>query len=379
MTLILNGTDNSATTPAVTGTDTDTGIYYPTSNQVAIATAGTQAMLVDASQNVTFAQAANLPNTFGFKNRIINGAMVIDQRNAGAATANTISGYVVDRWQVVQSPTTGKVVGQQNAGSVTPPVGFNNYYGITSQSAFSIVAGSVYTFIQAIEGFNFADMAWGTANAKTITLSFQVYSSLTGTFGGSLGNGSSFNRSYPFTYTISTANTWTTISITIAGDTTGTWAGATNGIGVYVNFGLGVGSTYSGTAGAWAAADYRSATGATSVVGTNGATFYITGAQLEKGSTATSFDYLDYGRSLIQCQRYFEKSVGAIGGSSGSTITGRCQWFFKVEKRATPTIVQGAGSASAGVDTTSTQLYGIYRDSGNQPVIGSGSTADSEL
>jgi len=165
----------------------------------------------------------------------------------------------------------------------------------------------------------------------------------------------------------------------IAGDTTGTWAGATNGIGVYVNFGLGVGSTYSGTAGAWAAADYRSATGATSVVGTNGATFYITGAQLEKGSTATSFDYLDYGRSLIQCQRYFEKSVGAIGGSSGSTITGRCQWFFKVEKRATPTIVQGAGSASAGVDTTSTQLYGIYRDSGNQPVIGSGSTADSEL
>ena len=288
----------------------------------------------------------------GFKNRIINGAMVIDQRNAGAATANTISGYVVDRWQLVQSPTTGKVVGQQNAGSVTPPVGFNNYYGITSQSAFSIVAGSVYTFIQPIEGFNFADMAWGTANAKTITLSFQVYSSLTGTFGGSLGNGSSFNRSYPFTYTISSANTWTTISITIAGDTSGTWAGATNGIGVYVNFGLGVGSTFSGTAGAWAGADYRSATGATSVVGTNGATFYITGVQLEKGSTATSFDYRPIGTELALCQRYYYKISGNTQYTrfghgfcgAGSTTNLYATVIFPVSMRAAPTSVDTAGS-----------------------------------
>ena len=298
--------------------------------------------------SIVFADGSvNSSGFIGHRNRIINGAMVIDQRNAGAATTNTISGYVVDRWQVVQSPTTGKVVGQQNAGAVTPPVGFNNYFGITSQSAFSIVAGSIYTFIQAIEGFNFADMAWGTANAKTITLSFQVYSSLTGTFGGSLGNGSSFNRSYPFTYTISSANTWTTISITIAGDTTGTWAGATNGIGVYVNFGLGVGSTYSGTAGAWAAADYRSATGATSVVGTNGATFYITGVQLERGSTASSFEYRSYGAELALCQRYYEKSyaIGTTAGTVAGTnsmqgIRGNGMFIskvmYKVTKRATP-------------------------------------------
>jgi hypothetical protein len=255
------------------------------------------------------------------KNRIINGAMVIDQRNAGAATANTISGYTIDRWQVVQSPTTGKVIGQQNAGSVTPPTGFNNYYGITSQSAFSIVAGSIYTFIQAIEGFNFADLGWGTASAATATLSFWVRSSLTGTFGGSLGNGSSFNRSYPFTYTISSANTWEYKTITIVGDTTGTWAGATNGVGVYVNFGLGVGSTYSGTAGAWAAGDYRSATGGTSVVGTNGATFYITGVQLEKGSTATSFDVRSYGTEFGLCQRYFQKFLSQGGEVSVSTAS----------------------------------------------------------
>jgi len=311
---ISAGTTSS--TGLVATADTTGALVLQTNN-------GTTALTLDTSQNATFAGYANLPNTFGFKNRIINGAMVIDQRNAGAATANTISGYTVDRWQVVQYPTTGKVVGQQNAGSVTPPVGFNNYFGITSQSAFSIVAGSIYTFIQAIEGFNFADMAWGTANAQTVTLSFRVYSSLTGTFGGSLGNGSSFNRSYPFTYTISSANTWTTISITIAGDTTGTWAGATNGVGVYVNFGLGVGSTFSGTAGAWAAGDYRSATGATSVVGTSGATFYITGVQLEKGSTATSFDYRPYGTELALCQRYCP-AWSVSGASSNFPFAGQC-------------------------------------------------------
>ena len=336
----------------------------------------------------------NASSNFGFKNRIINGAMVIDQRNSGAATANTISGYVVDRWQVVQSPTTGKVVGQQNAGVVTPPTGFNNYFGITSQSAFSIVAGSVYTFIQPIEGFNFADMAWGTANAQTCTLSFWVRSSLTGTFGGSLGNGSSFNRSYPFTYTISSANTWEQKTITIAGDTTGTWAGATNGIGVYVNFGLGVGSTFSGTAGAWAAGDLRSATGATSVVGTNGATFYITGVQLEKGSTATSFDYRPFGTELALCQRYYEKTLSqgttsSTGQTSGaliaiamSTTQMAAQWTFKQTKRTTPTLTlssfngtSGAwASNSSNADFTVTQPWGVG-DNGFARLDSTGMTA----
>jgi len=345
--------------------------------------------------SIVFADGSvNSSGFIGHRNRIINGAMVFDQRNAGAATTNTISGYVVDRWQVVQSPTTGKVVGQQNAGAVTPPVGFNNYFGITSQSAFSIVAGSIYTFIQPIEGFNFADMAWGTANAKTITLSFQVYSSLTGTFGGSLGNGSSFNRSYPFTYTISTANTWTAISITIAGDTTGTWVGATNGIGVYVNFGLGVGSTYSGTAGAWAAADYRSATGATSVVGTNGATFYITGVQLERGSTASSFEYRSYGAELALCQRYFYKTnsadtlrLGGLWGSVYASTAGNISGTFPVPMRVAPTTqsrggtfdtfyMSGITSGSSGsfssptVSTTmiSTEVSGLSASSVGQPI-----------
>lgn len=279
-----------------------------------------------------------------FKNRIINGAMTIDQRNAGASVS--ASGYTIDRWQTVQT-TAGKLTSQQQTSVV--PVGFTYAEKITSTSAYSVTSGDVFTFIQAIEGYNVADLGWGTANAKTVTLSFQVYSSLTGTFGGSIGNGTSFNRSYPFTYSIPVANTWTTISITIVGDTTGTWD-KTNGNGMYVNFGLGVGSTFSGTAGVWASADYRSATGATSVVGTNGATFYITGVQLEKGTQATSFEYRQYGQELALCQRYFAKSYDTNTAVGTATRNGMVNWnwqnlsnfgvvtiYLPVRMRAAPT------------------------------------------
>jgi hypothetical protein len=283
----------------------------------------------------------------GFKNRIINGQMTFDQRNAGASvsTASGTNTYTLDRWQTNYSQTSKYTI-QQNAGSVTPPIGFKNYLGITSSSAYSVLAGDFFLLRQKIEGFNIADLGWGTANAKTITLSFQVYSSLTGTFGGALNNNGD-SRSYPFTYTVSTANTWTSISVTVAGDTSGTWE-ATTSTGIAVTFGIGVGTTYSGTAGAWAGTTYYSATGATSVVGTNGATFYITGVQLEVGSTATSFDYRPYGTELQLCQRYYEKwsnSAATFGLPTaqlynGTTIYGRT--FFLVEKRAAPTITFSA-------------------------------------
>ena len=275
-------------------------------------------MILDGSNGVTFNDASlqgAAASPYVLKNRIINGAMEIDQRNAGAATANTINGYTVDRWSVNQS-VTGKLIAQQNQGSVTPPAGFTNYLGVTSQSAYSVLTSDYYMISQSIEGYNVADLAWGTANAKTVTLSFWVRSSLTGTFGGVVKN-SSTNRSYPFTYSIPTANTWTQISVTIAGDTSGTWL-TTNGIGIYVQFGLGAGSTFSGTAGAWAAANYVTATGATSVVGTSGATFYITGVQLEQNTSATPFERRLYNQELANCQRYFEKSykISVVPGTS---------------------------------------------------------------
>ena len=279
---------------------------------------------------------------FGFKNRIINGAMMIDQRNAGASVTPTNGQYITDRWQCFLTAAS-KFTAQQDAGAVTPPVGFNDYLGITSSSAYSITSTDVFTITQPIEGFNTADLAWGTANAATVTLSFWVRSSLTGTFGGCINNGAA-NRAYPFTYTISAANTWEQKSVTIAGDTTGTWVGATNGLGIRVQFGFGVGSTASGTAGAWTAGNLYSATGAVSVVGTNGATFYITGVQLEKGSTATSFDYRPYGTELALCQRYYlkftagSKYTAFAGGGSYSTTSGTYAISFPVTMRAVPTI-----------------------------------------
>ncbi len=217
---------------------------------------------------VNLAQGAS--NNVTFRNKIINGNMVINQRGFSGTPASLE--YTLDRWRALMSTASSKFTVSQNAGSVTPPAGFINYLGVTSSSAYSVVAADQYGIQQWIEGYNIADLDWGTASAQPVTLSFWVRSSLTGTFGGSLGN-SGGSRSYPFTFTISSANTWEQKSITVTGDTSGTWL-TDNSRGLGVVFGLGVGSTLSGTAGSWSGNDYRSATGAVSVVGTNGATFY---------------------------------------------------------------------------------------------------------
>ena len=286
---------------------------------------------INGTNGLTFSDGTS-QNTgatgFGFKNRIINGAMMIDQRNAGAAI--TATGYSVDRWQYAASVASKASVAQ----STTVPSGFINSISVTSSSAYTVGSGEVFVLRQTVEGLNIADLGWGSASAATVTLSFVVRSSLTGTFGGALLNGAE-NRSYPFSFTISSANTWETKQITIAGDTSGTWL-TTNGAGIKVTFGLGVGSTLSGAAGSWSGSTYYSATGATSVVGTSGATFYITGVQLEKGSTATSFDYRPYGTELALCQRYYETVKGFSGtrySDNYITATG----YYKVSKRATPT------------------------------------------
>jgi hypothetical protein len=287
------------------------------------------------------------PSSSLFKNRLINGDMRIDQRNAGASvTPTTNPTYTLDRWNTYISQAS-KFSIQQNAASVTPPVGFTNYLGVTSLSAYTVGSSETFGIAQRIEGLNAADLAWGTANAATVTLSFWVRSSLTGTFGGAIKN-SAENRVYPFSYTITSANTWEKETITITGDTSGTWL-TTNGVGITVVFSLGSGATVSGTAGAWGAGNLFSATGATSVVGTNGATFYITGVQLEKGTTATSFDYRDYGREFALCQRYYEVGSSFYQVSGVSSSSGISQQF-SVTKRSAATmafsnITYSAGSA----------------------------------
>jgi len=300
------------------------------------------------------------------RNRVINGDMVIDQRNAGASGTNNNS-YTVDRWAYFGTQTSKGTWGQ-NLNSVTTLVGYPNYLGFQSSSAYTVLAGDVFSIYQTIEGFNFADLGFGTASAQTVTLSFVVYSSLTGTFGGTLKNVAG-TRSYPFSYSIPTANTWTSISITIAGDTSGTWVGSTNAGAAYVQFGLGVGSTGSGTASAWASASYVSATGAVSVVGTNGATFYVTGVQLEPGSLATPFERLPYGETLRLCQRYYFNSGSGGGAFNASAYSATAlnlfhTYFLPVSMRTIPTITASWSSlynSSAGAfraaDTKSIETY----------------------
>lgn len=304
----------------------------------------------DASggSNAVFSGVASPPNSMGFRNRIINGDMRIDQRNAGASVTPTsaATAYAVDRFALNTSQASGKMTAQRSTGLV----GFSNSLLITSTSAYSVTSGDYFLVDQNIEGFNVADLGWGTANAVAVTLSFRVKSSLTGTFGGVISN-SANNRSYPFSYTISAANTETAIAVTIPGDTSGTWL-TDNGIGMKVRFSMGVGTTYQGTANAWAGATYLAPTGATSVVGTNGATFYITGVQLEAGSVVSPFERRDYGRELAMCQRYYSRQ-GIFGrGNIAAHITVP----INVNMRTTPSVTTISTYTADGA------AYTVYTD-----------------
>ena len=316
-----------------------------------------------------------------FKNRIINGAMVISQRNGTSSVTGNDGVYGLDRWKASCVPD-GKFTMQQSS---TAPVGFINSMLVTSTSAYSVASSDFIGIRQDIEGLNCTDLGWGTADAKTVTLSFWVRSSLTGTFGGSIFNNAG-NRSYPFSFTISSANTFEQKSVTIAGDTTGTWL-TTNGRGLCLFFNLGSGATNSGTTGAWAGTFYAAPTGATSVVGTNGATFYITGVQLEVGTQATTFTTAggSYGAELALCQRYYFKSnMGPDGvklGSIYNTALSRAfvQYDFHVTMRTTPTVTYTIGGGTLNYEYLSPDYAQIYVTMSSAAVNINAFTASSEL
>ena len=292
----------------------------------------------------------------GFRNRIINGAMMIAQRGTSAVTSS--GSYPVDRFSITNT-TDGAFSAQQDA---TAPTGFVNSLKYTVTTADSSLASTQVAFVRhKIEGTNVSDLAWGSASAKTVTLSFQVRSSVTGTFGGALRN-SADDRSYPFTYSISSANTWETKSVTIAGDTSGTWL-TTTGIGIQIIFSLGSGSSRVGTAGAWATAEYTGATGETNLMATLNATWYITGAQLEVGSVATPFERRDYGRELAMCQRYAYK-LGAISLAKMRELDRSRVGFYvlPVEMRTAVTVpsISTTDAISVSISNQTTRGFTMY-------------------
>ena len=283
------------------------------------------------------ALAAYGSNSPSNRNRIINGDMRIDQRNAGAAV-NTSSSekYIVDRWRFFENGSMD-FSGQR---STTAPAGFTNTVLITTATAASPGSTTRSQLQHVIEGLNISDLGWGAVGAQSVTLSFWVRSSLTGQFGGSLQNGAQ-NYSYPFSFTINAANTFEFKTVTISGPTSGAW-NSDNTSGIILNFDLGMGPDIIGTAGSWSANDYRGVTGDVKLSETNGATFYITGVQLEEGSVATPFEHRQYGQELALCQRYYQKLTGILYGTTANV--GYAVWSFKVSMRVAPTVTGNNGT-----------------------------------
>jgi hypothetical protein len=350
-----------------------TDIQHPSS--------GTPAITI-GSDNAVAIGGGNISPQTGMRNRIINGDMRIDQRNAGASVtvndANNLR-FPVDRIAGIGTASAGVFTLQQ---STVAPAGFNNSVLATVTTTSTPSGTQFYSILQSIEGFNAADLGWGTANAQPVTLSFWVRSSVTGAFGGALRN-SAANRSYPFSYTISAANTFEYKTITILGDTTGTWL-TDNGVGIRLNFSLGAGADRLGTAGAWNSNNNTGASGQTNLLATNGATFYITGVQLEKGSVATPFEFRSIGTELGLCERYYYRTTYnsnfvSLGVGIVNTTTSAAQIVFPlpVTMRSAPTINYNAvtiydGVITASVTSISTQSSSTTSGSVNFAATGGG-------
>ena len=392
---------------------TDTGVYSPGTDQVGVATAGVQRVNFNGSTEVVFndtgadvdfrIEGDTEPNLFvidagtdqvrvanlnggqlaGTRNRIINGDMQIDQRNAGAAVTATAAGvYTVDRWAVVED-TDGTATVQQSI-TVFPAGLFTSLLWTVGTADASLASTQNAAIVQRIEGFNVADFNWGGANAQTVTVSFWVRSSVTGTFPVSLRN-SANNRSYVATFTISAANTWEKKTVTITGDTSGTWLTGTS-IGLILTIALAAGTSFNTTAGAWAAGNYVSTSSCTNLMATAGATFYLTGVQLELGSVATPFERRSYGQELALCQRYYWTRTGVEFLATVNAGNGYRQHItYPVEMRANPTITLSsityfnANTATAGNITTGGFSYGAVATAGGPTSVTSTIAASIEL
>ena len=325
----------------------------------------TNNLTLDTGGNATVGNTLVMGSSF-LRNRIINGDMRIDQRNAGAAvTVNTaLDFFPVDRFACSGQATDGVFTAQQSS---TAPAGFTKSVVCTVTTADASIGATQRYFIeQKIEGYNVADFGFGAVGAATVTLSFWVRSSLTGTFGGAVSGG----QFYPFSYTINAANTWEQKTITIAGSTSGTW-NTTTGTGLDITFSLGTGSTYKGTANAWTSSTILSVTGAVDLISTNGATFYITGVQLEVGTVATPFERQIYSNQLAQCQRYYAAlgagATGYIFSATGADVAVQ----FPVTMRTTPTV---AHLANYTIVCVATATYTVTATIQNSSVAGTNTT-----
>jgi len=343
----------------------------------------TQALVEDmpapAAASIKPSMMANGGAEFGMVNRLINPNMEIDQRNNGASITPVDGSFPVDRWRCGLTAAS-KFTAQQVTAA---PAGYKNSLKATSSSAYTVGSTDEFEFIQNIEGANIVDLAWGTASAKPVTLSFWVQSSLTGTFGGSIIN-SDGSRCYPFSYTVNAANTWEQKVINIAGDTAGTWL-TTNGKGISIFFSLGAGASVVGTAGAWGSTFYRGVTGQVNLVANNAATFNLTGVDFRKGTytSAPSADWRPYGVEDALCKRYYQVRSGTqISATRAfqSDVAVRMNVPLIAPMRAAPTVsLTGSTGFSAGPSASPISDYVFVSGNSSVEAYITGYTATAEL
>jgi hypothetical protein len=304
-------------------------------------------------------QVGGQDSTFGgMRNRIINGAMVIDQRYGGASAAMPdgalATAYGIDRWAGYRVGTTTATL--QQSTDVPSGQGFVNSFVYTNGTGVTPGSNASAGVYQRIEGYNISDLMWGTADAKPITISFWVKSSLTGTFTVALIN-AAYSRSYPATYTINQANTWEYKTITVPGCIDGQWP-TTNGNSLAVNFDMGSGSNFLAAANTWSNNYYSGATGAVKLCQTTGATMSVTGVQLEKGSVATTYEHRMYATELAMCQRYYWQINGSNGNQTGFNVS----WYSSKARIGIPVPVPMRGSPSVTLTGTTSGAFFTTND-----------------
>ena len=304
-------------------------------NKIENTTTSAGGVAIDSSGHVQV-DGVQMPTAGALSNRnlIINGAMVFDQRNSGSSVTPSNTNYIVDRFRVDISQAS-KFTSQQVSDA---PDGFEKSLKITSSSAYSVGAGDYFVLLQSIEGYNVSHLNFGSSAASTVTLSFWVKSSLSGTFPASLRN-SGVNRSQIKTYTVSSADTWEYKTLTFAGDTSGTWL-TNNGVGLQVLWSLGGGSDFENSTDTWISEADFTTSGSVDLVATNGATWQITGVQLEVGEKATPFEHRSYGDELARCQRYHLEIPAETSNYLAQTTNSytRLSLLFPQTMRAAPTV-----------------------------------------
>ena len=306
----------------------------------------------------------------GFRNRIINGNCQIDQR---AVVATTNDAYFTDRWQVSAS-TTGAYQCSQSSDA---PTGFAHSLVFDVTTADTSIAASEFAIIQQhIEGSSISDLSWGSASAQTVTLSFSVKATTTGTYCVALRN-SANNRAYVAEYSVVSANTWERKTITISGDTSGTWL-TTNGRGISVSFSFAAGSTYQTTAGSWQAGNFLGTSSQTNLLALTSNEIRVTGVQLEPGPAATPFEARPIGTELALCQRYYAQLTGVDTLPVTANVTnGRGFIKFPQTMRVAPTCTFTYSSGTGA--TWSIGSHGAYQGTNHSVAATVDVAASAEL